>query len=59
MLSISGSRGTTFIRHYIAVATLVGTNNAMVAVPRARLRGLPTRSTLYGPEMDDWSTPGL
>jgi hypothetical protein len=40
MLSISGSRGTTFIRHYISIATLVGTNNAMVVVPRARLRRL-------------------
>jgi hypothetical protein len=48
MLSISGSRGTTFIRHYFSVATSLGTNNTIVVVPRARSRRLPTRSTFDG-----------
>ncbi len=52
MLDISGSRGTTFIRCYLAIATSLGTCDVMyvwvVAVPRIRLRGLPTRSTFDG-----------
>jgi hypothetical protein len=44
-VSTYGSRGTTFIRRYVSVATLVCMDNGVVVVPLARLRGLPTRST--------------
>ncbi len=48
MLNISGSRGTTFIRCSLAIATSLGTCDLRVAVPRIRLRGLPARSTFKG-----------
>jgi hypothetical protein len=47
-VSTYGSRGTTFIRRYVSVATLVCMDNSVVVVPLARLRGLPTRSTFDG-----------